>query len=297
MRLSLIYFGFFVFVFSQALFSQQNSINQLEQDFNNFRNEYQSGLQQFKLDRDRELRQMQEQYQHYINELYSLRTNYIEINDTLALNIVDELIEFEEQIGIKTGNVVKPSEVVKVPQAEKPQVIDPLRSNNSPRQEINHGNEKQNPDSNLSQTTFVPLSNEGSDAPSLTPLISSRARVTSPFGMRFHPTLNRQRMHNGIDFGSGMNAQVFAAADGIVILAQFSRSFGNWIIVEHKNGYSTIYAHLNRFNVRVGQNIKRGDILGYSGSTGRSTGPHLHYEVRIKGTPVNPAGYLIGFKD
>ena len=145
------------------------------------------------------------------------------------------------------------------------------------------------------KTTFIPLPEEGSSVPVLVPLPESKARITSPFGPRHHPILNRQRMHNGVDFGSGMNAQVYSAADGRVKLAQYSNSFGNWIIVEHSNGYTSVYAHLNSFKVKKGDVVKKGELIGLTGSTGRSTGPHLHYEVRLNGTPINPEGYLAEF--
>jgi len=148
------------------------------------------------------------------------------------------------------------------------------------------------PNPQPSETSLVPLPEEGNTVPVLTPLPKSKTRVTSPFGMRNHPTLKRQKMHNGIDFGSGMNAPVYAAADGKVTLAQYSRSFGNWIMVEHAKGYVSVYAHLNSFNISAGLRLKKGEIIGYTGSTGRSSGPHLHYEIRLDGTPVNPSGYL-----
>ena len=95
-----------------------------------------------------------------------------------------------------------------------------------------------------------------------------------------------------MDFGTGMDAEIYAAADGKVTLAKYSKTYGDYIIVEHKNGYSTVYAHLNKYSVKLGDMVKKGQVVGLTGTTGRSTGPHLHYEVRIKGTPVNPAGYL-----
>ena len=77
-----------------------------------------------------------------------------------------------------------------------------------------------------------------------------------------------------------------------MVLAEFNRSFGNYIIVEHKDGTSSLYAHLESIQTTKGSTVKKGDLIGYTGSTGRSSGAHLHYEVRVSGIPVNPEGYL-----
>ena len=110
--------------------------------------------------------------------------------------------------------------------------------------------------------------------------------------MRNHPVLNRPIKHNGVDFGSGRDTEIFSAADGKVILSKFGKGYGNYIIIEHNDGISTVYAHLNARNVEEGDRVSRGQLIGLSGSTGRSTGPHLHYEIRVSGTPVDPEGYL-----
>ncbi len=275
--------------------AQERHQNVRDVTFEEFRQHREQDFQNFVEQRERELRQMEQAYQDYYNELHGLRNYYVAKNDTAGANIVEEIIEFENDIARATGKDIEVTEIVEIEPEEE--ITEPDRTPTYPETPPHDEHEKSldptvyEPEDVL-ETTFVPLLEEGSSVPVLTPLMQSKAKVTSPFGMRNHPTLNRRRMHNGIDFGSGMNAQVYAAADGKVKLAQYSRSFGNWIILEHKNGYSSVYAHLNSFNVRKGDNINKGDIIGYSGSTGRSTGPHLHYEVRINGTPVNPIGYL-----
>lgn len=110
--------------------------------------------------------------------------------------------------------------------------------------------------------------------------------------MRMHPILQRPIKHNGLDFGTGRNAEIYAAAPGKIVLAEFNGGFGNYVIVDHSNGLSSLYAHLEKINVTKGSSVSKGDIIGYSGNTGRSSGPHLHYEVRVSGIPVDPAGYL-----
>lgn len=116
--------------------------------------------------------------------------------------------------------------------------------------------------------------------------------ITSGFGYRNHPILRRRKMHNGLDFGSGYGSTVRAAADGTVIIAGYGNGYGNRIIIDHGSGISTLYGHLSRIRVSSGTKVKRGQAIGNVGSTGLSTGPHLHFEVRRNGNPVNPRAYL-----
>lgn len=116
------------------------------------------------------------------------------------------------------------------------------------------------------------------------------ARLTSNFGMRFHPILNYSRMHQGADFGAAYGSPILAAAGGKVTFAGPHGGHGNYIMVTHRKGLATAYAHLSRFAVKPGQQVAQGQVIGYVGSTGISTGPHLHYEVWLDGRPVNPLG-------
>jgi murein DD-endopeptidase MepM/ murein hydrolase activator NlpD len=112
--------------------------------------------------------------------------------------------------------------------------------------------------------------------------------ITSGFGMRFHPILHRDRMHTGIDIGAGYGAAIHAAADGEVVMAGYMRGYGNTVIIDHGGGVSTLYGHCSSIEVSEGQTVRQGDIIARVGSTGLATGPHLHFEVRHNGTPVNP---------
>lgn len=114
------------------------------------------------------------------------------------------------------------------------------------------------------------------------------ARMTSKFGMRFHPLLNYSRMHQGVDFGAPHGAPIYAAASGTVEFAAPHGGHGNYVRLRHNGSLQTAYAHMSRFAVRRGQQVKQGDVIGYVGSTGISTGPHLHYEVWLRGKAVNP---------
>jgi hypothetical protein len=116
--------------------------------------------------------------------------------------------------------------------------------------------------------------------------------VTSPFGIRRDPFLGTPAMHTGIDLGGDVGEPVKATADGTVKVAGWDGGYGNLVEIDHGNGISTCYGHLSQIDVAVGQKVRAGQIIGKIGSTGRSTGPHLHYETRIDGEPVNPQKLL-----
>ncbi len=117
-------------------------------------------------------------------------------------------------------------------------------------------------------------------------------RLGSPFGPRIHPIFSDTRLHTGIDMSGAAGEQIFASADGIVVYAEEASGYGNVVVVDHGNTFATLYAHMTADAVWVGLEVEEGDLLGYVGSTGFSTGPHLHYEVRINGQPVDPMPYL-----
>ncbi|WP_314666081.1 M23 family metallopeptidase [uncultured Selenomonas sp.] len=126
-------------------------------------------------------------------------------------------------------------------------------------------------------------------APHTTPSIWPAAGyVSSPYGLRFDGT----EFHQGIDIAADMGAPIVATADGVVTAAGWNGGYGNMVDVDHGGGIVTRYGHASALAVTVGQQVRRGEVIAYVGSTGRSTGPHVHYEVRVDGQPVNPAGYL-----
>ena len=115
--------------------------------------------------------------------------------------------------------------------------------------------------------------------------------ITSRFGNRFHPILRRTRLHAGVDYGARTGAPIYAAANGVVISAAYGNGYGNRVIIDHGGGVTTTYAHCSAMYVRSGQSVTRGQRIAAVGSTGLATGPHLHFEVRVNGRPVNPVGY------
>lgn len=127
--------------------------------------------------------------------------------------------------------------------------------------------------------------------PSIMPLAS--AKLTSDYGMRTHPVVGGRRNHKGVDLAAPTGTPVFATADGVVSRADVFSTYGLYISLQHGAALETRYAHLSRLAVAAGQRVNKGDIIGYVGSTGRSTGPHLHYEVRMDGVAVNPIPYMV----
>ncbi len=117
-------------------------------------------------------------------------------------------------------------------------------------------------------------------------------RINSGFGYRRSPFGGRQEFHNGIDIGAPRGTDILAGANGKVVDAKTFSSYGRTIVIDHGNNYKTLYAHLNGYAVSTGDVVEKGQVIGYVGTSGRSTGPHLHYEVQYKGERVNPINYI-----
>jgi len=117
-------------------------------------------------------------------------------------------------------------------------------------------------------------------------------RITSSYGYRLSPFGYGRQFHSGIDIGASRGTPIYATADGKVTFAGYQGGYGYVVFISHGYGYSTVYAHMSKIAARAGQSVQRGDVIGYVGSSGRSTGPHLHYEVRVNGSTVNPWPYM-----
>lgn len=118
-------------------------------------------------------------------------------------------------------------------------------------------------------------------------------RMASGFGMRIHPIYKVPKMHAGLDFSAPIGTEIFATGDGKVVEVKNERSgYGRHLVIDHGYGYQTLYAHMSKTNMRVGQRVKRGDIIGEVGNTGLSSAPHLHYEVIKDGVKINPANFF-----
>jgi len=126
--------------------------------------------------------------------------------------------------------------------------------------------------------------------PSIWPV---RGWTTSGFGYRTSPFTGRREMHRGVDVATRTGTPIIAPADGVVVFAGREGGFGNLVVLDHGYGIATRYGHCSKLNVKIGQKVKRGDVVGFVGNTGRSTGPHLHYEVAVNGVAVNPMRYIL----
>lgn len=120
---------------------------------------------------------------------------------------------------------------------------------------------------------------------------ASLKQMASGYGRRVDPIYGTVKMHEGMDFACDVGTPVYATGDGTIEAAGWHSGYGNRIDIVHGFGYTTRYAHLSKLAVKAGQAVKRGDLIGYSGNTGKSTGPHVHYEVRLKDVPQNPVNY------
>lgn len=119
-----------------------------------------------------------------------------------------------------------------------------------------------------------------------------RGRITSNFGWRYHPVIKKKKYHNGLDIAVPSGTPVLAADSGVVLVSGWRGGYGNFVALDHGNGISTCYGHNSKLLVKAGEKVVKGQTIAVSGNTGLSTGPHLHFEVRINGTPANPIPYL-----
>ena len=117
-------------------------------------------------------------------------------------------------------------------------------------------------------------------------------RITDKFGYRIHPITKKRHHHSGIDMSAKIGTPIYAPADGVVEYAKYKGSYGNYLLINHPFGFKTAYGHLEKFTVKSGDYINKGDLIGYVGNTGRSTGPHLHYEIRYLHKWLNPDKFL-----
>lgn len=124
---------------------------------------------------------------------------------------------------------------------------------------------------------------------------ASSTYITSKYGWRMHPIFKAQRFHSGVDIGASAGTSVMAADSGTVSIATYSSSYGNYVVLYHSEGLSTLYAHMSSLAVSAGDSVTKGQTIGYVGSTGNSTGPHLHFEIRVNGSTVDPLSYFSNY--
>lgn len=129
--------------------------------------------------------------------------------------------------------------------------------------------------------------------PAIQPVLNKELkRMASGYGVRIDPVYHVKKFHHGIDFSAPVGTEIFATGDGRVTFVGWKQGYGNTVVVDHGFGFSTLYAHLYKNIVRKGQRVRRGDVIALVGNSGKSTGPHLHYEVRVNDRPVDPRNYF-----
>jgi len=128
--------------------------------------------------------------------------------------------------------------------------------------------------------------------PAILPLPKNKGQIISGFGLRFHPILKYRRMHTGIDIAAPKGTPIYATGDGVIAKSGRESGYGLTCIINHGFGYQTLYGHMSSIRVREGQKVKRGEVIGYVGSTGLSKAPHVHYEVILNGNKVNPVFFF-----
>ena len=197
--------------------------------------------------------------------------------------------------------VVYPEQVMGIG-GENPDPFNPLQAeltgqNQSLIKNMTSGIAKLRTEANIQERSFQELVGYLEDQKSIlssTPSIwPVRGWLTSGFGYRRSPFTGRREMHKGLDVATRTGTAVIAPADGLVVFSGREGGFGNMVIVDHGYGITTKYAHLSSAEAKMSQKIKRGDILGRVGNTGRSTGPHLHYEIVVNGVSINPSRYIL----
>ncbi|PXY00930.1 hypothetical protein DF185_13620 [Marinifilum breve] len=243
----------------------------------------------------------------------------IKIEEVPAEAMKSAEVQAEAKQETKAQTVVEPPKAMSNPilaakkSANSNQMTNPVSNqtatkaivNNTPSQKMADpdvkakGNEMVNSKTSATAPKAVALENhkaslievEKRSIPSTKP-IYDKYRLSSKFGNRFHPTLYRWRFHGGVDMACPKGTKIHVPADGVIVKSGWNGGYGNYIKVKHGNGYETIYGHLSKVSVKKGQKVKKGDVIGKVGSTGRSTGPHLHYEIIKNKKRVNPERFF-----
>jgi len=237
------------------------------------------------------------------NEQQKIQLNYLGQRIERINNKMGELNEFDRKLKIMTNLEGSPDDgpFIGVGGSE-PTLLAPNSDMNEPVKDMVRSlhrsldvlNEEIITGSQVKHKLFEYLEDQKvllASTPSIWP---TKGWLSSRFGYRISPFTERKEMHKGIDISTRLGTPIVAPADGIVIKTGWNGSFGRMISIRHGNGYVTKYAHLKKILVKKGQAVKRGTKLGLVGQTGRSTGPHLHYEVHLKGVPLNPLRYIVG---
>lgn len=231
--------------------------------------------------------QLEDKKQRSKSALSVLSEKEAQLEDILIVQEKEEA-EIKEQINnsnpSKENNITNISD--KIEDKNDSNQVPDTDSNKENNSDKNVQNNIQNASDNVSNVSTNQISSKGFMIP------VESYRFTSKFGYRTHPVTGEYKMHNGVDLAAAKGTVVRSAKSGEVVISKYSSSYGNYVVVNHEGGISTLYAHLDKRSVSVGDKVSMGDTIGLMGSTGMSTGPHLHLEFRVNGKQVDPALYI-----
>ncbi len=219
----------------------------------------------------------------------------IQENKRLAQEKLDELQQTKDKIASITDSKKEQEAVLGEQQSAKQAVMAELESQEDTLMEVLDAFEKKSAElaaeiQKITSTSTVTYNGNGQFGWPL-PGYSVGSGQGSKFGMRVHPVTGVYKLHTGVDIPAPSGTPILAAEDGVVITASYQGAYGNCVIIDHGGSYSTLYGHMSRLGCSVGQSVSRGETIGYVGTTGYSTGNHLHFEVRVNGSPQNPLNY------
>ncbi|MDD5673726.1 MAG: M23 family metallopeptidase [Chitinivibrionales bacterium] len=241
--------------------------------------------------------------EHKKNHDLLVSVRFLEKLSSQQQNKINELVNFEDQIRLKFGMTHLDQDIRRAGIGGRPNLGELVRLSledpvvvhlDSIKTNLNTLlRQSQMEDSTVSQVeSHVSLKiGQWQQSPSLTPV---HGRITSPFGIRVHPFTGEPLLHEGVDIANNIGTPVFAPADGIISYVGEEGYFGKLVIIQHpRSGYKTMYGHLEKAKVSFGQQIKRGALIGYLGNSGRTTGPHLHYQISRWDKLVNPLNCIL----
>jgi len=237
-----------------------------------------------------EIALQRKQIQSFAKEVNALKSKIVALNDfEKRIRIIAGIAPSDKQKGIFGVGGSTPEDLnAKIPLTEKHNTL--VREMNDQVEQLDLASVVQEESFESLMKHLIDQGNLLAHTPAIRP---ARGMVTSKFGNRVSPFTGQSEFHEGLDIANSHGTPVVAAADGVVTFADVKSAWGNMIMVSHGHGMVSCYAHLSRFLKKTGDKVKRGEIIGEIGATGRTTGPHLHYEVRLNGTPVNPEKYIL----
>lgn len=237
-----------------------------------------------------EIALQRKQIQNFAEEVNTLKSKIVALNDfEKRIRIIAGIAPSDRQKGIFGVGGSTPEDLnAKIPLTEKHNSL--VREMNDQMKQLDLASIAQEEGFESLIKYLVDQGNLLAHTPAVRP---TRGMLTSRFGSRVSPFTGQSEFHEGLDIANSYGTSVIATADGVVTFADAKGAWGNIIMVSHGHGMVTCYAHLSKFLKKSGDKVKRGEVIGEVGTTGRTTGPHLHYEVRLNGTPINPEKYIL----